>query len=1004
MQPRPTPIPFDELLAHASWTRDLARSLVTDSNDADDAVQETWLSALRSGPSDRRNLRGWLARTLKNSVRQRARIDERRVRHESDHEREPVPTPDELAARLDMQRVLAEEVARLPEPMRATILLRFYEGRTPSEIARDMELPAGTVRWRLHEALARLRERLDARHGDRTSWAVALAPLFHDATKGGGLGAATWSAIVMMKLSTKFAIVAAVVLLVGGFATWRAIHASASGSESSARGFVAQQESHDALSDDTSTRDEREHRTAVGSSGAARVTIEGTVVDLAYPELGWAEKPAAGVRVECAEAREAGGIDKRVETTTDAQGHFSITPDPTASVLHMTAVADDDHRQASKLVDLITGQNMKNLRLERAAHGTLAGMIVDDRGAPLADVALEAKSAGSTLTARSAPDGSVRFDRFPETDNRTWSVVKPGYRAISPPFPAARTKGGWEPLRIVLVRASGKIELDVRDASGEPMGGVFAAVEVSSDEPAMRHAPHPDSFFTNPLRIEGAAMSDARGHVELANVWLNKKLAITIVDKKRKLRGASMRDGELSLFSESGDPIVMTDSLLEIRATLLEPTRLSGVVVEADGSVVAKPHIEISDRDTPDSVESMSTITFVGNRDGRFVRAYDATHWPLHLRITASDRPNEPAGAAPTSATSGIHAASAFVTLEASDAHAEHAIQLVLEPTFDIAGRVRDAHGSRGGVRINAVPTGTTVRYEPSRTAAADIANDGTFRLEGLAAGIYDLLVDQERETSFGWLTVAPLAQTRFTGIRAGTSDLDLTMPPPALVEVSVEAHPQDASMDQMVVLLGRLDRPSAHAHPARVTATEMLVRDHAGWPGPFRFSGLFTTRDDEGEATFIAIPHSGTTYTWPPLAEGRYWVGVCSKNQADSAQSYTEGTGWLDLRAGKYHFAFETVPTSTIEGRLKSDALDRRLCVELVDESGRAIRTQRDRSHIDTVQHIGADGSFSIDGAPIGRFTLRVGDESELRAGRFRLERPIEIAEKNEPLEITMP
>jgi RNA polymerase sigma-70 factor (ECF subfamily) len=155
---------IDELLAHAGWARSLARSLVRDTSTADDVVQDTWLAALHAGPKNRGNLRGWLARAVTNVAARRARADERRSRRETDHDaREPLPTPEELALELDTQRILAEEVARLPEPLRSVVLLRFYSGRTAHEIALDAGVSEVAVRARLREALARLRARLDAR-------------------------------------------------------------------------------------------------------------------------------------------------------------------------------------------------------------------------------------------------------------------------------------------------------------------------------------------------------------------------------------------------------------------------------------------------------------------------------------------------------------------------------------------------------------------------------------------------------------------------------------------------------------------------------------------------------------------------------------------------------------------------------------------------------------------------------------------------------------------------
>jgi len=101
-----------------------------------------------------------------------------RERAAADLEDHEVASPEKLLERHELQQLLARLVGELDEPFRSTILLRFAEGLTPTQIARRLAIPAGTVRWRLKEALDRLRARLDALHrGDRRTWMLAFAPL-----------------------------------------------------------------------------------------------------------------------------------------------------------------------------------------------------------------------------------------------------------------------------------------------------------------------------------------------------------------------------------------------------------------------------------------------------------------------------------------------------------------------------------------------------------------------------------------------------------------------------------------------------------------------------------------------------------------------------------------------------------------------------------------------------------------------------------------------------------
>jgi len=176
------PVDPSDLLAHATWLRQLARSLVRDDRpDADDLVQDTWVAALRRPPDADRGVRPWLRTVVTNVARLRWRGDSHRSTREhvaATLEANEAPSSEELLERHELQQLLARLVSELDEPFRSTILLRFAEGLAPTQIARRLAIPASTVRWRLKEALARLRARLDALHrGDRRAWLGAFAPL-----------------------------------------------------------------------------------------------------------------------------------------------------------------------------------------------------------------------------------------------------------------------------------------------------------------------------------------------------------------------------------------------------------------------------------------------------------------------------------------------------------------------------------------------------------------------------------------------------------------------------------------------------------------------------------------------------------------------------------------------------------------------------------------------------------------------------------------------------------
>ncbi|MBL8803782.1 MAG: sigma-70 family RNA polymerase sigma factor [Planctomycetes bacterium] len=194
------------LLEQSEWMRTLARALVRDSGAAEDLVQDTWLAALRGKPDAARDLRPWLGRVMRNFARERFRSRRRGEAREEDVARRgrELPGPSELAERVELQQLVVRIVMELPQALRTTVLLCYFEGLEPSEIARRTGEPAGTVRWRLKQGLDRVREELDRRHGgDRASWQLALAPLAlgpRESAAGVGAGL-VWIAAAILGLS-----------------------------------------------------------------------------------------------------------------------------------------------------------------------------------------------------------------------------------------------------------------------------------------------------------------------------------------------------------------------------------------------------------------------------------------------------------------------------------------------------------------------------------------------------------------------------------------------------------------------------------------------------------------------------------------------------------------------------------------------------------------------------------------------------------------------------------
>jgi RNA polymerase sigma-70 factor (ECF subfamily) len=68
-----------------------------------------------------------------------------------------VSSPEALLERASSSAELWGLIGELSPEQRAVIVLRYYSGLTTAEVAEELSVPAGTVRWRLHAAHQRLR-------------------------------------------------------------------------------------------------------------------------------------------------------------------------------------------------------------------------------------------------------------------------------------------------------------------------------------------------------------------------------------------------------------------------------------------------------------------------------------------------------------------------------------------------------------------------------------------------------------------------------------------------------------------------------------------------------------------------------------------------------------------------------------------------------------------------------------------------------------------------------
>src|SRR5262245_43705709 len=184
------------LLTQTDFVRALARSLLADPHAADDVAQDTLVAALERPPRAAGGLRAWLSSVARNGALQLARSESRRRGREAGVARsERIPSAADVSERESLRAAVVRAVLALPDPSRTAVLLRFYEGRAPREIAALLAIPVETVRSRIKRGLERLREELAATIGaDQADWRRALLPLAGPGLVHAG-AALTWSTL-----------------------------------------------------------------------------------------------------------------------------------------------------------------------------------------------------------------------------------------------------------------------------------------------------------------------------------------------------------------------------------------------------------------------------------------------------------------------------------------------------------------------------------------------------------------------------------------------------------------------------------------------------------------------------------------------------------------------------------------------------------------------------------------------------------------------------------------
>lgn len=152
--------------------------MVNSVSDAEELAQETWLRVVRSVDSyqPRAKMLTWIIQIARNlcfdffkrqSLRQHPSLDDDTTRTGENGQRNDLLADKTTVAPLDglleteQQELLTAGIARLSPKKREALTLRVFHELPYDEIAKIVGAPAGTVKYRVHEAIRDLREMLE---------------------------------------------------------------------------------------------------------------------------------------------------------------------------------------------------------------------------------------------------------------------------------------------------------------------------------------------------------------------------------------------------------------------------------------------------------------------------------------------------------------------------------------------------------------------------------------------------------------------------------------------------------------------------------------------------------------------------------------------------------------------------------------------------------------------------------------------------------------------------
>ncbi len=174
VQDESTPVNFERQFTeiveqYSDLAYSIAFRMLRNAEDAEDAVQEAYISAFKALPNfkGQSKLSTWLYRIVVNACLMKIRKDKSRAKYLSEKAFDDAIVydwkndPEEAAVNSELRSMLESGLDLLSPDLRAVVVLRDIQGLSTEESAEALDISIASLKSRLHRARIMLRKHLD---------------------------------------------------------------------------------------------------------------------------------------------------------------------------------------------------------------------------------------------------------------------------------------------------------------------------------------------------------------------------------------------------------------------------------------------------------------------------------------------------------------------------------------------------------------------------------------------------------------------------------------------------------------------------------------------------------------------------------------------------------------------------------------------------------------------------------------------------------------------------